>query len=261
MILYARKKLFRDDRLLQLMLLLSLLRGSPDQLLNISGAEFTLGGDDLSLGPSLGHLGGVLESPTPLHPKSVDRMLQEYQRNLIDDLSSLGGFPPPCPPPPLAHRSRNVTAYLLNCPPQLSSSGGGSSSSSSSGTTTGATVSGGSGGSGTAQGSSSNVASGSSGGPLSMPLLPPESPPEGHLTPLSPRSPVQHGSGASIVEDLSEEVSCLSFLSLIPFVERAKQCSIMMLIYQHRRCCRWCCLINQCMNEIKYISHIFIDKR
>ncbi|XP_042862909.1 uncharacterized protein LOC122247585 [Penaeus japonicus] len=111
MLLYARKKLIRDERVLQLVLLLSLLRGDPDSLLFGPGGSAPLADlpHDLILGPSLGHA----RSSSPLlaggdfHPKSMDRMLADYQRSVLDDLNALGRYTAP------SHHA-HVHAYLLN---------------------------------------------------------------------------------------------------------------------------------------------------
>ncbi|XP_063611307.1 endoplasmic reticulum membrane sensor NFE2L1-like [Penaeus indicus] len=111
MLLYARKKLIRDERVLQLVLLLSLLRGDPDSLLFGPGGSAPLADlpHDLILGPSLGHArsSSPLLAGGDLHPKSMDRMLADYQRSVLDDLNALGRYTAP------SHHS-HVHAYLLN---------------------------------------------------------------------------------------------------------------------------------------------------
>ncbi|KAK4321197.1 hypothetical protein Pmani_007980 [Petrolisthes manimaculis] len=111
MLLYARKKFLRDERVLQLMLLLSLLRGDPDSLLG-SGVGTPLADlpHDLILGSSLGH-----ERPSSpmligadLHPKSLDRILADYQRSVLDDLNALGRYTQQ------HNHTGDVLAYLLN---------------------------------------------------------------------------------------------------------------------------------------------------
>ncbi|KAG7156335.1 Endoplasmic reticulum membrane sensor NFE2L1-like [Homarus americanus] len=113
MLLYARrKKLLRDERVLQLVLLLSLLRGDPDLLLGPGGSS-PLGDlpHDLILGSSLGHV--LPSSPMTiganLHPKSLDRILADYQRSVLDDLNALGRYTSL----QQAHIG-DVQAYLLN---------------------------------------------------------------------------------------------------------------------------------------------------
>ncbi|XP_066977446.1 endoplasmic reticulum membrane sensor NFE2L1 isoform X1 [Macrobrachium rosenbergii] len=112
MLLYARKKFLRDDRMLQLVLLLSLLRGDPDSLLLGSDNANTLHHlpHDLILGSSLGH--ARPSSPSflnaDLHPKSLDRMLADYQRSVLEDLHALGSYTSS------HHTHTDVHAYLLN---------------------------------------------------------------------------------------------------------------------------------------------------
>ncbi|XP_045615414.1 segmentation protein cap'n'collar isoform X6 [Procambarus clarkii] len=112
MLLYARKKYLRDERVLQLVLLLSLLRGDPDTLLGPGGnsplADLP---HDLILGSSLGHArpSSPMIIGADLHPKSLDRILADYQRSVLDDLHALGRYTSQ----QQAH-ALDVQAYLLN---------------------------------------------------------------------------------------------------------------------------------------------------
>ncbi|KAK8403607.1 hypothetical protein O3P69_000001 [Scylla paramamosain] len=110
MLLYARKKFLRDERVLQLVLLLSLLRGDPDSLLGSLGAAPLADlPHDLILGSSLGHArpSSPMIMGADLHPKNMDRILADYQRSVLEDLNALGRYswPPPRSP---------VQAFLLN---------------------------------------------------------------------------------------------------------------------------------------------------
>ncbi|KAK7086810.1 hypothetical protein SK128_010484 [Halocaridina rubra] len=112
MLLYARKKFLRDDRMLQLVLLLSLLRGDPDSFLlgPDSTTSFAHLPHDLILGSSLGHARPSSPSfmTADLHPKSLDRLLADYQRSVLEDLNALGRYSN-------AHHTHvDVHAYLLN---------------------------------------------------------------------------------------------------------------------------------------------------
>ncbi|XP_050693127.1 endoplasmic reticulum membrane sensor NFE2L1-like isoform X2 [Eriocheir sinensis] len=110
MLLYARKKSLRDERVLQLVLLLSLLRGDPDSLLgSLSGAPLADLPHDLILGSSLGHArpSSPMLIGADLHPKSMDRVLADYQRSVLEDLNALGRYSWPPQPSP-------VLTYLLN---------------------------------------------------------------------------------------------------------------------------------------------------
>ena len=123
MLMYARKKQLRDDRLLQLVLLLSLLRSAPDLLLTPSDLpDLLLQEHDLILGSSLGQaLGGpslLQELGRVGHPKSLDRLLQDRQRDVLNDLHALGRYATPTRLHDHAHdhHPQDIHAYLLNAP-------------------------------------------------------------------------------------------------------------------------------------------------
>ncbi|CAL4063369.1 unnamed protein product [Meganyctiphanes norvegica] len=113
MLIHARKKLAQEQRVLQVVLLLSLLRGDPGSLLlqDYIGNNEDLLPQDLIIGSSMAHalpprlsgLAGLGE----VHHKSMDRLLQEYQQDVLADLNALGRYgnrPPPA----------DIHAYLLN---------------------------------------------------------------------------------------------------------------------------------------------------
>lgn len=100
------KKVYRDE-LLQLALILSLLRGNSgpyfenDLFNNPPNFDFDNGTSWRSLTPS------VLRSHY-VHPKSLDSVLLNYERELFADLNLLGRYNRD------NYRHPDVTAYLLN---------------------------------------------------------------------------------------------------------------------------------------------------
>lgn len=100
------KKVYRDE-LLQLALILSLLRGNSDPYLennlfnNTQNHDFDNGTSWRSLTPS------VLRSHY-VHPKSLDSVLLNYEREIFADLNLLGRYNRD------SYRHPDVTAYLLN---------------------------------------------------------------------------------------------------------------------------------------------------
>lgn len=116
-----QKKYLRDERVLQLLLLLSLLRGSPHFFFD-NDVDFFHGRSnferDLSFGNVLGHTTHFSSSfGDVLHPKSLDRILSNYQQSVLQDLNILGNYDHP-------HGARHflgtltshldIQAYLLN---------------------------------------------------------------------------------------------------------------------------------------------------
>lgn len=100
------KKVYRDE-LLQLALILSLLRVNQNGVLDYNIYN-TVANLDFGNGTSWRSL-----SPTALrshlaHPKSLDSVLLNYERDLFADLNSLGRYNRPY------YRHPDVTAYLLN---------------------------------------------------------------------------------------------------------------------------------------------------
>lgn len=104
------KKLYREE-LLQLALLLSLLRVDPESYLGIDIQGIGVGLLDLNNGSGW-HTDAhtIIHRPVFIHPKNPDTMLLNYERDLFEELNSLGrynrvrsGF-----------NSANIHAYLLN---------------------------------------------------------------------------------------------------------------------------------------------------
>lgn len=93
MIQFIRKKHLGDERLLQIILLFSLLRGSPHLLFPHDYPLQDFNERDLVLGNSLGHTQFTSSLLTQeVHPKSFDRVLESYQRSVIQDLHTLGDY-------------------------------------------------------------------------------------------------------------------------------------------------------------------------
>ncbi|XP_012281394.1 segmentation protein cap'n'collar isoform X2 [Orussus abietinus] len=102
------KKLYREE-LLQLALLLSLLRVDPD---SYSGLDIrTIGVGLLDLNNNTGwhsDVPTIIHRPVYVHPKNLDSMLLNYERDLFEDLNSLGRYN-------VLDSARNdIHAYLLN---------------------------------------------------------------------------------------------------------------------------------------------------
>ncbi|KAF5294494.1 hypothetical protein FQR65_LT01620 [Abscondita terminalis] len=104
----ALKKVYRDE-LLQFALLLSLLRINPESYLetdlfsNISDLDFENGTSWRSFAT------GPFRTPY-IHPKNFDSILLSYERELFEDLNSLGRYSSSH----TSYRNQNITAYLLS---------------------------------------------------------------------------------------------------------------------------------------------------
>ncbi|XP_020293710.1 uncharacterized protein LOC109859656, partial [Pseudomyrmex gracilis] len=86
------KKLYREE-LLQLALLLSLLRVDPESYLGLDIRTLNVGSLDLTNGSSGWHTDHtIIHRPMFLHPKNPDSMLLNYQRDLFEELNSLGRY-------------------------------------------------------------------------------------------------------------------------------------------------------------------------
>lgn len=103
------KKIYTDE-LLQLALLLSLLRVDPDSTLGLDIQTIGVGSLDLHNGSGW-HTDSrtIIHRPAFIHPKNLDSVLLNYERDLIEDLNSLGRY----------NRINNyapndIHAYLLN---------------------------------------------------------------------------------------------------------------------------------------------------
>lgn len=85
------KKLYREE-LLQLALLLSLLRVDPESYLGLDIRTLNVGSLDLTNGSGWHTDHTIIHRPMFLHPKNPDSMLLNYQRDLFEELNSLGRY-------------------------------------------------------------------------------------------------------------------------------------------------------------------------
>ncbi|KAL6262748.1 hypothetical protein P5V15_005539 [Pogonomyrmex californicus] len=85
------KKLYREE-LLQLALLLSLLRVDPEYYLGLDIQTIGVGSLDLRSGSGWHTDHTIVHRPTFIHPKNPDSMLLNYQRDLFEELNSLGRY-------------------------------------------------------------------------------------------------------------------------------------------------------------------------
>ncbi|XP_015117175.1 segmentation protein cap'n'collar isoform X2 [Diachasma alloeum] len=101
------KKLYREE-LLQLALLLSLLRVDPDSYLGLDIQSIGVGSLNLHNGSGW-HTDArtVVHRPMFVHPKNLDSMLINYERDLFEELNSLGRYNRLGAP-------NDIHAYLLN---------------------------------------------------------------------------------------------------------------------------------------------------
>ncbi|XP_076391759.1 NFE2 like bZIP transcription factor cap-n-collar isoform X2 [Megachile rotundata] len=102
------KKLYHEE-LLQLALLLSLLRIDPETYLGLDIQTIGVGSLGLNNG-SRWHTDNhmIIHRPTFVHPKNLDSMLLNYQRDLFEDLNSLGRYNR------INSGLNDIHAYLLN---------------------------------------------------------------------------------------------------------------------------------------------------
>lgn len=102
------KKFYREE-LLQLALLLSLLRVDPESYLGIDIQSMGVGLMDLNNGSGW-HTDAhtIIHRPMFVHPKNLDSMMFNYQRDIFDDLNSLGRYNN------MNSGRNNIHAYLLN---------------------------------------------------------------------------------------------------------------------------------------------------
>lgn len=103
------KKLYREE-LLQLALLLSLLRVDPESYLGIDIQRIGVGSLYLNNGSGW-HTDShtiAVHRPLYIHPKNPDSMLLNYERDLFEELNSLGRYNR------MNSRQNNIHAYLLN---------------------------------------------------------------------------------------------------------------------------------------------------
>ncbi|KAK2584088.1 hypothetical protein KPH14_006531 [Odynerus spinipes] len=102
------KKLYREE-LLQLALLLSLLRVDPESYLGLDIQAMGVGSLDLHNGSGW-HTDAhtIVHRPMFVHPKNLDSMLLNYERDLFEELNSLGRYNR------MNTASNDIHAYLLN---------------------------------------------------------------------------------------------------------------------------------------------------
>lgn len=101
------KKVYRDE-LLQLALILSLLRVHPESYFE-NELFNSVDNLDLDNGTSWRSFGTSILRSQHIHPKSLDSILLNYEREVFADINSLGRYNRGNPVQPL-----NITAYLLN---------------------------------------------------------------------------------------------------------------------------------------------------
>ncbi|XP_017792501.1 PREDICTED: segmentation protein cap'n'collar isoform X2 [Habropoda laboriosa] len=102
------KKLYHEE-LFQLALLLSLLRLDPESYFGLDIQTIGVGSLDLNNG-SRWHTDAdtIVHRPMFVHPKNLDSMLLNYERDLFEDLNSLGRYNR------INSNLNNIHAYLLN---------------------------------------------------------------------------------------------------------------------------------------------------
>ncbi|CAH2064616.1 unnamed protein product, partial [Iphiclides podalirius] len=110
----ALKKLYGDE-LLRLALVLSLLKSNPDEYLHNEALQLTAGlnisdGSDWSFEPEA----RTLIRPRHVHPKSLDSVLLSYERQLFEELHSLGRYGDRYAENAARVRSGVLHTYLLN---------------------------------------------------------------------------------------------------------------------------------------------------
>nr|CAD7445494.1 unnamed protein product [Timema bartmani]CAD7458192.1 unnamed protein product [Timema tahoe] len=115
----ALKKVYCDE-LLQLALILSLLRVDPDSYLGYDVSDIGVNIHDLNVGTSWAYANSFAPHRTYVHPKNLDSILLNYEREMFEDLNALGRYNR------INTRSPDVTAYLLNVDATTSTADGGS---------------------------------------------------------------------------------------------------------------------------------------
>ncbi|PSN40149.1 hypothetical protein C0J52_14080 [Blattella germanica] len=96
------------DELLQLAILLSLLRVDPDSYLGYDVPAVGVGIHDLTSGTSWEHAQAIIPRRVYVHPKNLDSILLNYEREVFEDLNALGRYNR------IQTHNSDVTAYLLN---------------------------------------------------------------------------------------------------------------------------------------------------
>ncbi|XP_058801155.1 endoplasmic reticulum membrane sensor NFE2L1-like isoform X1 [Phymastichus coffea] len=102
-------KKFYSDELLQLALILSLLRVDPDSYLGLDIQTIGVGSLDLNNGSGW-HTDShtIVHRPAFVHPKNLDSILLNYERDLFEDLNALGRYNR------INAAHNDIHAYLLN---------------------------------------------------------------------------------------------------------------------------------------------------
>lgn len=102
------KKLYREE-LLQLALLLSLLRVDPETYLGLDIQAIGVGSLDLNNGSGWHNdAHTIIQRPMFVHPKNLESILLNYERDLFEDLNSLGRYNR------MNSGLNDIHAYLLN---------------------------------------------------------------------------------------------------------------------------------------------------
>lgn len=101
------KKIYGDE-LLQLALLLSLLRVDPESYFGYDIPAVGVGIHDLTSGTSWAHAQAIIPHRVFVHHKNLDSILLNYEREVFEDLNSLGRYNR------IHTHNSDVTAYLLN---------------------------------------------------------------------------------------------------------------------------------------------------
>lgn len=100
------KKIYRDE-LLQIAILVSLMRVDPISYLGHLPQPIGIGIDDVPNGTSWSSLSPVINRRFYIHPKCIDSVLLDYERDIFDELNALGRYN-------RISTQSDVTAYLLN---------------------------------------------------------------------------------------------------------------------------------------------------
>lgn len=102
------KKVYSNE-LLQLALLLSLLRVDPESYLGLDMLTIGIGSLDLHNGSGW-HTDAhtIVHRPMFVHPKNLDSVLLNYERDLFEDLNTLGRYNR------INGANNDIQAYLLN---------------------------------------------------------------------------------------------------------------------------------------------------
>lgn len=100
------KKVYRDE-LLQIAIIVSLLRVDPNSYLGHLTQPVGILTDDVYNDSSWSGLDPVISRRFYIHPKCVDSVLLDYERDIFEDLNALGRYN-------RTNAHSDITAYLLN---------------------------------------------------------------------------------------------------------------------------------------------------